>query len=136
VPPAFGLAPRERIRRRLDFERAYSEGARYQARFMTVIFAPNSCEWARLGVAVSRKFGAAVTRNRAKRLARELFRRQKIGPAFEAQSGLDIVIVPRRDMLDAPFTALEADYTRALEQYRKGLVYSKRRAPRGRSRTS
>jgi hypothetical protein len=32
------------------------------------------------------------------------------------EAGLDIVIVPRREMLDAPFTSLEADYHAALER--------------------
>jgi len=122
MPGAHGLAPRERIRRRPEFERAYAEGLRLHARFMTVIVVPNSCRHPRLGVAASRKLGAATSRNRAKRLARELFRCHKIGPVFEAQPGLDVVIVPRREMLDAPFAALEADYTRAFEQCREGRV--------------
>ena len=57
----------------------------------------------RLGVAATRKLGSAVERNRAKRRAREMFRRRKI------IGGLDVVIVPRREMLDAPFAHLEAD---------------------------
>jgi RNase P protein component len=52
---------------------------------------------ARLGIAATRKMGDAVERNRAKRLARELFRRHKI------DAGLDVIIVPRREMVDAPF---------------------------------
>ena len=60
-------------------------------------------------MAATRKLGSAVERNRAKRLAREVFRRHKMA------AGLDIVIVPRREMLDAPFTSLEADYLAALD---------------------
>ena len=64
-------------------------------------------------VAATRNLGSAVERNRAKRRARELFRRRKnIG-------GLDIVIVPRREMLDAPFATLEADYTALLARHRE-----------------
>jgi ribonuclease P protein component len=132
MPGARGLAPRERIRRRPDFERAYSEGARFHARFMTLIVVPNSTTHPRLGVAASRKLGAAVSRNRAKRLARELFRCHKIGPAFEAQPGIDVVIVPRREMLDAPFATLEADYRRALQQFREGSSGTARRSNRRR----
>jgi ribonuclease P protein component len=71
---------------------------------MTVFLQPNGLPVSRLGVAATRKLGGAVVRNRAKRLAREVFRRYK--PA----AGQDVVIVPRREMLDAPFPNLEADF--------------------------
>lgn len=105
-----GLAPAERVRRRPDFERAYATGIRIQARFMTLFVVTNGGVVSRLGVAATRKLGDAAERNRVKRLAREVFRRHKI------ESGLDIVIVPRREMLDAPFASLETDYTNALER--------------------
>jgi ribonuclease P protein component len=105
-----GLVPAERVRRRPDFERAYSTGVRIQARFMTLFVVANGATSLRLGVAATRKLGSAVERNRAKRLAREVFRRHKI------RAGLDIVIVPRREMLDASFDTLEADYITALER--------------------
>jgi ribonuclease P protein component len=81
---------------------------------MTVFVVANGGATTRLGVAATRKLGSAVERNRAKRLAREVFRRHKIG------AGLDIVIVPRREMLDAPFASLEADFTSVLERRERG----------------
>jgi ribonuclease P protein component len=110
VNQGHGLAPAERVRRRPDFERAYSSGVRIHARFMTLFVVANGGTATRLGVAATRKLGSAVERNRAKRLAREVFRRHKIG------GGLDIVIVPRREMLDASFASLETDYTSALDR--------------------
>src|SRR5262245_42369443 len=97
MSPGHGLAPAERVRRRPDFERAYETGLRIHARFMTLFVVANGGVATRLGVAATRKLGSAVERNRAKRLAREIFRRHKAG------TGLDIVIVPRREMLDASF---------------------------------
>ena len=102
------FTPAEHVRRRADFERAYSSGARIHARYMTVFVVPNGGPVARLGVAATRKLGPATDRNRAKRLAREVFRRNK------PVEGLDVVVVPRREMLDALFTSLEADYRAAL----------------------
>ena len=75
---------------------------------MTLFVAPNGGNRCRLGVAATRKLGSAVVRNRAKRLARELFRKQK------PPAGLDVILVPRREMLDAPFASLEADYSTTL----------------------
>jgi len=107
---AESLAASQRIRRRPEFERVYNQGARIHGRFMTLFVLPNGGNVPRFGVAATRKLGSAVERNRAKRLSRELFRRHKVA------AGLDIVIVPRREMLDAPFSKLEADYQAALER--------------------
>jgi ribonuclease P protein component len=104
------LPAAERIRRRPEFERVYNAGAKAHGRFMTVFVLPNGGTAPRLGVAATRKIGSSVDRNRAKRLAREVFRRHKM------VAGLDIVVVPRREMLDAPFASLEADYHAALQR--------------------
>ena len=49
-------------------------------------------------------------RNRAKRLIREVFRRNKLAPGF------DIVVVPRRELLDASLIALESEFRHILER--------------------
>ena len=119
-----GLTPAERVRRRADFERAYSTGVRISGRFMTLFVAANGGPLSRLGIAASRKFGAAVERNRAKRLAREIFRRHKM------TTGLDVIIVPRREMLDASFASLENDYAHALDRRHRGQPAGARPARR------
>lgn len=134
--PGSGLTREDRVRRRPDFERAYSEGARIYGRFMTVFVVPNTISRPRLGVAATRKLGPATIRNRAKRLAREIFRRHKANCGFDAEAGLDIVVVPRREMVDASFVSLEADYLSTLDRRRHGSVGPRpprRRRPRARS---
>jgi ribonuclease P protein component len=80
---------------------------------MDVMVLPSGGTMSRLGVAATRKLGSAVDRNRAKRLAREVFRRHKVAAA------LDVVVIPRREMLHAPFASLEADYRVALDRGRR-----------------
>src|ERR1043165_264864 len=119
------LTAPERIRRRPEFERIYDTGAKIHGRFMTLFVMVNGADTPRCGVAATRKIGSAVERNRVKRRARELFRRRRnIG-------GLDIVIVPRREMLDAPFATLESDYNTLLERSRTAPAQRGRRPRRG-----
>jgi ribonuclease P protein component len=80
--------------------------SRYGILFILANQLPNG----RLGIAATKKLGGAVERNRAKRLIREVFRRNKLAPGF------DVVVVPKRELLDASLTALEADYRQTLER--------------------
>ena len=122
------LSRKERVRTRPEFEQAYEHGLRLSGRFMTLFVASNGGKGSRLGIAATRKLGSAVVRNRAKRLARELFRKQK------PPAGLDVVLVPRREMLDAPFASLEADYATTLARRDRGQPRPLRpRRDRGRS---
>jgi ribonuclease P protein component len=102
--------PHERIRRRAEFQNVYEHGARVHGRYATVFILANQRTVGRLGIAATKKLGGAVQRNRAKRLIREVFRRNNIAPGF------DVVVVPKRDMLDAALTVLEADYRHSLER--------------------
>lgn len=102
--------PHEHIRRRTDFEKIYESGVRVSGRLMTVFVKKTDGEHPRLGVAATRKIGGAVVRNRAKRLSRELFRHHK------PTAALDIVVVPRREFLDAPYASLEREFDALMER--------------------
>jgi ribonuclease P protein component len=100
--PAF--RPSEHVRKRADFELIYKTGFKRSGRLMTMFTRDREAGPARLGIAATRKMGAAVERNRAKRLTRELFRHHK------PHGAVDVVVVPRREMLDAPYARLEAEF--------------------------
>ena len=107
------LMPAERIRRRPDYQLVYDRGAKVGGKFSTIFILPHDGPGkrpSRLGIAATKKLGGAVVRNRAKRVIREVFRRNKIAPGF------DIVVVPKRPLLDASLTVLEADYRVLVER--------------------
>jgi len=92
----------------------YEQGARIHSRYYTLFMLAKAGGVGRLGIAATRKLGGAVQRNRAKRLIREVFRRNKIAPGF------DVVVIPKRNLLDASLSDLEADYRTLLERRLRG----------------
>lgn len=109
-PKPFGFPPSEHVRKRADFELIYKTGLKRSGRLMTMFTRPREAATPRLGIAATRKMGPAVERNRAKRLVRELFRHHK--PA----GGVDVVVVARREMIDAPYARLEAEFCALLKK--------------------
>ena len=100
----------EHVRKRADFELIYKTGFKRSGRLMTMFTRERETGPARLGIAATRKMGAAVERNRAKRLVRELFRHNKPGAA------MDIVIVPRKEILEASYEKIEAEFRSLLSR--------------------
>jgi ribonuclease P protein component len=102
-----------RVRRRAEFQAAFSAGTRSHGRYVTLVLAPNRTGAARLGLVASRKVGNAVARNRAKRLMREIFRRY-VAPG--AGPAVDIVMMPKREFFEADLAALDQDFRSALRR--------------------
>ncbi|MDI9570181.1 MAG: ribonuclease P protein component [Pseudomonadota bacterium] len=81
----------ERIRKRRDYLTVYKQGIREHSRHFTCLTRRNPLEKGRLGIAVGKKVGKAVKRNRIKRLIREFYRLHK----QRLPVSLDIVITAR-----------------------------------------
>jgi ribonuclease P protein component len=73
---------------------------------MTVLMAAAPGAVSRLGIVASKKLGGAVVRNKAKRLIREVFRNNQ--PHLEPAA--DILVIPRRELLTAPYSEIEDDF--------------------------
>ena len=86
---------RKRLTSPAQFDAVFKRGARLSGKLFLVVYAPNQKRHHRLGLAVSRRVGGAVARNRAKRLLRESFRRA--GSA--ARGGYDLVVVAHQNLV-------------------------------------
>lgn len=80
-----------RVRSRLDFAAAYERGVRMSDGCLSLTALPNDRPTSRLGLAISKRYGNAVQRNRLKRRLREVFRQSRA----ELPAGLDLVVQPR-----------------------------------------
>jgi ribonuclease P protein component len=87
--------PRERLRTGGEFDAVFKRGTRLEGRLFLLVAAPNRRRYDRLGLAVSRRVGGAVQRNRARRLVRESFRRLLPRPG----PGIDLVVVARAEIV-------------------------------------
>ena len=74
----------------------------------------NNMEYSRYGFVVSKRIGNAVTRNRTKRLLREIMRQIEIKP------GYDLVFITRPGIADIRFHELKCTVARLLSQ--AGLI--------------
>lgn len=117
----------ERLRRRRDFLKVYAEGARYSSRLFTIFARANDQPVSRLGITVSRKIGKAVRRNRAKRLIREVFRKNKV----RLPRPLDLVVNVKEAIRDADYWAVEAEFLRLIERMSRDLGDRKPAPSRG-----
>jgi ribonuclease P protein component len=103
------LLARERLRSPADFRRVFRQGQRVDGRLFLLIAAENTLGFSRIGLAASRKLGGAVERNRAKRLLREVFRRDK--PA-----AWDMVFVAKPALVSAALIEVESEYRERLQR--------------------
>ncbi len=88
----------QRLRRRPEFLHVQESGARVTTRHLLILLMPRSDgRPTRLGVVASKKVGGAVERNRAKRLLREIFRKNVA--AFPLHTDIVIITRPGTDTL-------------------------------------
>lgn len=88
-----------RLIRGRDFDAVYGANARTSAGPLVVWAAPNELGHCRLGLAISRRMGTAVRRNRIRRLIRESFRLAQEDLPREPHAYDLVVSVRRHDPL-------------------------------------
>ena len=95
---------RFRLRHSADFDLLRRHGRRQYHVLVVLIVRANGQQMSRFGISASRRVGKATSRNRAKRLLREVLRRR-----LEAiPGGWDCLFVARKGAAEATFAELDA----------------------------
>lgn len=106
----------QRLRRRIEFLHVQESGARVTTRHLLILLVPRLVgQPTRLGVVASKKVGGAVERNRAKRLLREIFRKNR--DAFPVETDIVIITKPGTNALSE--SALEEEIKSVRDLLRK-----------------
>lgn len=128
--PVAHPSPDRRLRKHADYQRVYREGKRQSLPLMTYFYAcrrpqaaigePNFSQDSesgsnsllpgpRVGLTAGRVLGNAVERNRIKRRMRHAIRHAQA----ELTASVDVILHPRRTVLEANFCQIERDVKRA-----------------------
>ena len=128
--PAATPAREAKLRKHADYQRVYREGKRQSLPLMTYFFAarrtqdevgvasvsngtepplPETQPGSRVGLTAGKVLGNAVERNRIKRRMRQAVRQAQT----ELTASVDVILHPRRTVLEAEFSQIEREVARA-----------------------
>jgi ribonuclease P protein component len=107
-----GFPKTNRILRRSEFRSVYQKGRIFRANFFNAFVMENGGGASRLGITTTRKMGNAVKRNRARRLLREVFRKNK----SSVPGGIDIVLNAKDSIIEVAYREIESDFISFLKR--------------------
>jgi ribonuclease P protein component len=102
------------LKRSRDIEYAKQHGRRISTALFNVVICRTDVNGSRVGIVVGKRFGGAVSRNRVKRLFRELTRQMR----GELLPGHALVVFPKRDAIVQPFAVLKEVWLSSLQRQR------------------
>ncbi|MFZ5907497.1 MAG: ribonuclease P protein component [Nitrospirota bacterium] len=109
--------PLRSLARRRDFESVFREGASLSSKYLVIYARLNGLEFNRIGLAVGKKIGISVTRNRIRRLLREALRKV----ISDIPVHFDFVLIATRHTADGTFD----DFVHILRRFVKRILNEK-----------
>ncbi len=106
------LPKHHRIRKNNQFQAAYRQGKRFSSPYFTVYRQTRLGEPLRVGIVTSKKVGNAVTRNRIRRLIREVLRLRW----SEWSAGFNLVIVVQPSVAGMTFQQVNTELETLLQR--------------------
>ena len=104
------------LKRSRDIEYVKQHGHRISTTLFNLVICRMDMDGSRVGIVVGKRFGGAVSRNRVKRLFRELTRHLR----GQLISGHSLVVFPKRNSIALPFAVLKEAWVSTLQ--RQGLL--------------
>lgn len=112
----FSFRKENRIKSKNAFQIVYKTGRSVVDSMSVMYVLPNKEKNIKIGFAVGKKMGSAVTRNRVKRLMREVFRHRKA----ELKDSVQIIWVARKKLVEADIYTYDRIFMRLAK--RAGLL--------------
>ena len=110
-----------RLRKHADYQRVYQASRKQFSKQMSFFVAPRPSDSTfteptpRIGLTVGKVMGKAVDRNRIKRRMREAVRRN----IATLEGPIDVVLHPRRSVIDLDFAALDREVAQVFRAIQK-----------------
>jgi ribonuclease P protein component len=100
------------LNRKSQFEELYHGGVAVDTSSFRLLYRENHRSSSRFAAVVGKRFGSAVCRNKAKRIARNIFHefQNRISPPC------DIVLFPKKELLVRGYRLLRSQFERAMVQ--------------------
>ena len=102
-----------RLLKRRDFLSLMHKGHTFYGNFVIFQWKKNHLKKVRLGIIITKKFGASTERNRFKRLVREGFRLSS-----KPELGLDITVRPRKNFNQLTLADLMCDFEKCFSSFK------------------
>lgn len=94
-----------RVKNKMLFNDIIKKGNQQKSKYFYIYNKENNLEYARFGIAVGKKVGNAVTRNKYKRIIRNILNENK--KTFK--NGQDYIIMIKKSALDKTYLELKKD---------------------------
>ncbi|MCK4578136.1 MAG: ribonuclease P protein component [Candidatus Marinimicrobia bacterium] len=98
------------LKHKEDFTRVFDTGTKFQHKRIAARMVDSST--ARVGCAVSSRYGSSVQRNRFKRRVRAVFRQR-----YQQLPCIDLVITPRHGRGEIPYREIEEFFSEIIDRH-------------------
>lgn len=93
-----------RIRKNVEFKKVYKHGKNYWNRNLILYVKKNDKKVTRVGYTITKKIGNAVTRNRLRRMMKEIYRLN----FHNIKEGYDLVFIAKKKLVGISYKELES----------------------------